>query len=192
MSYPIMVDLKEKNITIVGGGKIAYRKAKNFINFGYKVNVVSLEFIEGFENIADKVNFINDGYDEKYIKDSFIVVAATNNKQINENIGIFCREKDKLVNVVDNPKLSNFIVPSCVKRGDLVIGVSTSGKSPSLAAKIKRDLELVYDDSYTEYIDLLGELRNKILKKYNDPNEKKRLLNEIINLSSEELKKYNV
>ncbi|MGL5641930.1 MAG: precorrin-2 dehydrogenase/sirohydrochlorin ferrochelatase family protein, partial [Paraclostridium sp.] len=187
MSYPIMIDLKEKNITIVGGGKIAYRKAKNFINFGYKVNVVSLEFIEEFEKIADKVNFINNGYDEKYIKDSFIVVAATNNRQINENIGIFCREKDKLVNVVDNPQLSNCTVPSYVKRGDLVIGVSTSGKSPSLAAKIKRDLELVYDDSYTEYINLLGELRNKILKKYNDPNEKKRLLSEIINLSSEEL-----
>ncbi|MEG0181715.1 MAG: bifunctional precorrin-2 dehydrogenase/sirohydrochlorin ferrochelatase [Peptostreptococcaceae bacterium] len=192
MSYPIMVDLKEKNITIIGGGKIAYRKAKNFINFGYKVNVVSLEFIDEFESIKDKVNFIIDEYDEKYIKDSFVVVAATNNKEINEKIGIFCREKDKLVNVVDNTELSNFIVPSCVKRGDLIIGVSTSGKSPSLAAKIKRDLELAYDDSYIEYIDLLGELRGKILKKYNDPNEKKRLLNQIINLNIEELKNYNL
>ncbi|MEG2246605.1 MAG: bifunctional precorrin-2 dehydrogenase/sirohydrochlorin ferrochelatase [Peptostreptococcaceae bacterium] len=192
MSYPIMVDLKEKNITIIGGGKIAYRKAKNFINFGYKVNVVSLEFIDEFESIKDKVNFIIDEYDEKYIKDSFVVVAATNNKEINEKIGIFCREKDKLVNVVDNTELSNFIVPSCVKRGDLIIGVSTSGKSPSLAAKIKRDLELAYDDSYIEYIDLLGELRGEILKKYNDPNEKKRLLNQIINLNIEELKNYNL
>ncbi|MGL5754403.1 MAG: precorrin-2 dehydrogenase/sirohydrochlorin ferrochelatase family protein [Paraclostridium sp.] len=192
MSYPIMVDLKEKNITIIGGGKIAYRKAKNFINFGYKVNLVSLEFIDEFESIKDKINFIIDEYDEKYIKNSFIVVAATNNKEINEKIGIFCREKDKLVNVVDNTQLSNFIVPSCVKRGDLIIGISTSGKSPSLAAKIKRDLELVYDDSYIEYIDLLGELRDKILKKYNDPNEKKRLLNQIINLNIEELKNYNL
>lgn len=192
MNYPIMIDLKEENITIIGGGKIAYRKANNFISFGYSVNVVSIDFIEDFKNIEDKVNFIFDSYDEKYIKDSFIVVAATNNRKINENIGIFCREKGKLVNVVDNPKLSNFIVPSCVKRGDLVIGISTSGKSPSLAAKIKRDLEGTYDDSYEEYLNLLGNLRNKIIENYESASEKKRLLNEIINLSIEELKEYKI
>ena len=192
MNYPIMIDLKGKKITIIGGGKIAYRKASNFINFGYDVSAVSIEFIEEFKNIRDKVNFIIDEYNEKYIEDSFIVVAATNNTEINKKIGIFCREKDKLVNVVDNPNLSNFIVPSCLKRGDLIISVSTCGKSPSLASKIKRDLEVTYDDSYEEYVNLLGEIRIKILEKYNDSREKKKLLNEIINLSLEELKKYEI
>ena len=114
------------------------------------------------------------------------------NTEINKKIGIFCREKDKLVNVVDNPDLSNFIVPSCLKRGDLIISVSTCGKSPSLASKIKKDLEVTYDDSYEEYVNLLGEIRIKILEKYNDSREKKKLLNEIINLSLEELKKYEI
>ncbi|MFR9070679.1 MAG: bifunctional precorrin-2 dehydrogenase/sirohydrochlorin ferrochelatase, partial [Paraclostridium sp.] len=75
MNYPIMIDLKGKKITIIGGGKIAYRKASNFINFGYDVSAVSIEFIEEFKNIRDKVNFIIDEYNEKYIEDSFIVVA---------------------------------------------------------------------------------------------------------------------
>ncbi|KKY01215.1 siroheme synthase [Paraclostridium benzoelyticum] len=192
MNYPIMVNLDYKEITIIGGGKIAYRKAKNFIDFGYKVKVISLDFNEKFKDIESKIELIRDEYKEEYIENSFIVVAATNNRDINKAIGMYCAEKNKLVNVVDNPTLSSYIVPSTVKRGDLIIGVSTSGKSPSLASKIKKDLEIVYDDSYEEYIQLLGELRCKILKKYDDPVKKKQLLNEIINLNIEELKKYIV
>ena len=192
MKYPIMIDLKGKKIPVVGGGKVAYRKVLNFLEFGYKVQAISLEFIEEFNCINKKVDFIYAKYNESYIEDSFLVIAATNNKKVNENIGIFCKEKGKLVNVVDNPSLSNFIVPSVLKRGDLIIGVSTSGKSPSLAAKIKKNLESTYDDSYEEYVNLLGSIRNEILKKYDNPLKKKKLLNEIVNLNLDELKKYNI
>ena len=192
MNYPIMINLESKEITVIGGGNIAYRKTKNFVDFGYPVKVISSHFNEKFKNLEDKVELITDSYKEKYIENSFIVVAATNNHDINKSIGLYCAKKNKLVNVVDNKNLSSYIVPSVVKRGDLLIGVSTSGKSPSLASKIKKDLEKVYDDSYEEYINLLGEIRNKILKKYDDPIKKKQLLNEIINLNIEELKKYKV
>lgn len=192
MNYPIMINLDGKEVTVIGGGKIAYRKVKNFIDFGYKVKVISIDFIEKFKDIENSIDLIKDEYREEYIENSFIVVAATNNKSINEAIGMYCIKKNKLVNVVDNPKLSSYTVPSAIRRGDLVIGISTSGKSPSLAAKIKKDLEQIYDDSYEEYIQLLGEIRNKILNKYDDPYKKKQLLNEIINLNIEELKKYNV
>lgn len=192
MSYPIMIDLKGKEITVIGGGKIAYRKVNNFLKFGYEVTVVSREFIEDFKKIENKIKIIKDEYSEKYIKDSFIVVAATNNKKVNESIGMFCRSNNKLVNVIDDQKLSNFIVPSCVKRGDLVISISTGGKSPSLASKIRKDLEIQYDDSYEEYLILLGELREQILEKYNNPSIRKDLLNKIINLNYDELKKLEI
>lgn len=192
MNYPIMIDLMGKEITVIGGGKIAYRKVNNFLKFGYEVTVVSREFIEDFNNIENKIKIIKDEYSEKYIKDSFIVVAATNNKKVNESIGMFCRTNNKLVNVIDNQKLSNFIVPSCVKRGDLVISISTGGKSPSLASKIRKDLEIQYDDSYEEYLILLGELREQILEKYNNPSIRKDLLNKIINLNYDELKKIEI
>lgn len=192
MNYPIMIDLKGKEITVIGGGKIAYRKVNNFLKFGYEVTVVSREFIEDFKKIENKIKIIKDEYSEKYIKDSFIVVAATNNKKVNESISMFCRTNNKLVNVIDNQKLSNFIVPSCVKRGDLVISISTGGKSPSLASKIRKDLEIQYDDSYEEYLILLGELREQILEKYNNPSIRKDLLNKIINLNYDELKKLEI
>ena len=192
MNYPIMIDLMGKEITVIGGGKIAYRKVNNFLKFGYEVTVVSREFIEDFKKIENKIKIIKDEYSEKYIKDSFIVVAATNNKKVNESIGMFCRSNNKLVNVIDDQKLSNFIVPSCVKRGDLVISISTGGKSPSLASKIRKDLEIQYDDSYEEYLILLGELRVQILEKYNNPSIRKDLLNKIINLNYDELKKLEI
>ncbi|CEN79377.1 precorrin-2 dehydrogenase/sirohydrochlorin ferrochelatase family protein [Paraclostridium sordellii] len=192
MNYPIMIDLMGKEITVIGGGKIAYRKVNNFLKFGYEVTVVSREFIEDFKKIENKIKIIKDEYSEIYIKDSFIVVAATNNKKVNESIGMFCRTNNKLVNVIDDPKLSNFIVPSCVKRGDLVISISTGGKSPSLASKIRKDLEIQYDDSYEEYLILLGELREQILEKYNNPSIRKDLLNKIINLNYDELKKLEI
>lgn len=192
MNYPIMIDLMGKEITVIGGGKIAYRKVNNFLKFGYEVTVVSREFIEDFKKIENKIKIIKDEYSEKYIKDSFIVVAATNNKMVNESIGMFCRSNNKLVNVIDDQKLSNFIVPSCVKRGDLVISISTGGKSPSLASKIRKDLEIQYDDSYEEYLILLGELRVQILEKYNNPSIRKDLLNKIINLNYDELKKLEI
>lgn len=192
MNYPIMIDLMGKEITVIGGGKIAYRKVNNFLKFGYKVTVVSREFIEDFKKIENKIKIIKDEYSEKYIKDSFIVVAATNNKKVNESICMFCRSNNKLVNVIDDQKLSNFIVPSCVKRGDLVISISTGGKSPSLASKIRKDLEIQYDDSYEEYLILLGELREQILEKYDNPSMRKDLLNKIINLNYDELKKLEI
>ncbi|MGL5347280.1 MAG: precorrin-2 dehydrogenase/sirohydrochlorin ferrochelatase family protein [Peptostreptococcaceae bacterium] len=188
MLYPINLEIKDIDITIIGGGGVAYRKCKNFLDFGKKVKVVSKDFIDKFSDIENNIEIIIDEYKEEYIKDSFIVVAATNNKEINKNIGIYCRNYGKLVNVVDDIELSNYTVPSYIKRGDLLISISTGGKSPSLSAKIKNELENQYDDSYEEYINLLGEIRQKVIEKYTDVYERKKVLNNLINLSIEELK----
>lgn len=187
MLYPINLELKDINITIIGGGEVAYRKCKNFLAFSKRVRVVSPEFIDKFELIKSNVDLIYDEYKEEYIKDSFIVVAGTNNKEINKNIGIYCRECGKLVNVVDDIKLSNYTIPSYVKRGDLLISISTGGKSPSLSSKIKKELQEKYDDSYEEYINILGEIRKEIIKKYTNISERKKRLNSLVNLTLEEL-----
>ena len=85
MLYPINLEIKDMKITIIGGGDVAYRKCKNFLEFGKSVRVVSPEFIDSFELIKNNVELVYDVYKEEYIKDSFIVVAATNNKEINKN-----------------------------------------------------------------------------------------------------------
>ena len=188
MLYPINLEIKDMKITIIGGGDVAYRKCKNFLEFGKSVRVVSPEFIDSFELIKSNIELVYDVYKEEYIKDSFIVVAATNNKEINKNIGIYCRSCGKLVNVVDDIKLSNYTVPSYVKRGDLLISISTGGKSPSLSSKIRKDLEEVYDDSYEEYVKLLGEARDNIIENTSDIKERRKKLKELVDLSFDELR----
>lgn len=188
MLYPINLELKDLEITIIGGGEVAYRKCKNFLNFDKKIKVISTDFIDKFNDLKDKIEYIKDKYKEEYIKDSFIVVAATNNKEVNKKIGIYCKNNGKLVNVVDNIELSNYTVPSYVRRGDLLISISTGGKSPSLSSKIKKELEEKYDDSYEEYINLLGEARINIIKKYENISQRKNMLNKLVNLTLEELR----
>ena len=189
MYYPINLKIDDMKIVIIGGGKVAYRKCMNFLAFNKKVKVISQDFIEEFEEIKNKIEMIKDSYDEKYIKDDFVVVAATNNKEVNHKIGIYCRQYNKLVNVVDDGELSNFTVPSFVKRGDLLLSVSTGGKSPSLSSKIRKDLEEVYDESYEEYVKLLGQARQIIIKNTSDIKERRKKLKELLDLNSDELRK---
>lgn len=188
MYYPINLKIDDMKIVIIGGGKVAYRKCMNFLAFNKKVKVISQDFIEEFEEIKNKIEMIKDSYDEKYIKDDFVVVAATNNKEINREIGTYCRRYNKLVNVVDDKELSNFTVPSFVKRGDLLLSVSTGGKSPSLSSKIRKDLEEVYDESYEEYVELLGQAREMIIKNTTDIKERRKKLKELLDLSFYELR----
>lgn len=191
MLYPINLELDDMRITIIGGGNVSYRKCKNFLDFGKSVRVVSPEFIDQFKNIKNDIELIYDTYKQEYIKDSFIVIAATNNKELNKNIGIYCKSVGKLVNVVDNITLSNYTVPSYLKRGDLLLSVSTNGKSPSLSSKIKKELEEKYDDSYEEYLNILGEIREKVIKKYKDISQRKSILNNLVNLSLDEIRIIN-
>lgn len=188
MFYSINLELDKFEVVIIGGGEVAYRKCKNFLDFNKKVKVIAPKFIKEFQELSNKVELIEDIYKEEYIKDSFIVVAATNNKDVNKAIGKYCNLNNKLVNVVDSIELSNYTVPSYIKRGDLLISVSTGGKSPSLSRKIKKELEDQYDDSYEEYINLLGEARRKIIEEVDDISIRRKLIKNLITLNLEELR----
>lgn len=190
MYYPLMLDLESKKIVIIGGGKVAYRKAMHFLEFGGLVTVVSPHFIETFESGKEQMQLITDSYREKYLQDSFIVVAATDDKALNTKIGMYCREQNKLCNVASNEAVSSFIVPSFLKRGELVISVSTGGNSPYLAGKIKADLEETYDESYEEYVNLLGVIRKRLLKQNLEEREKGELLKSLVNQTLLELRAY--
>lgn len=188
MFYPVNLNLDNMEIIIVGGGNVALRKCMNFLDFGKSITVLAPDFDSRFLELGNKVDLINDIFKEEYIDKFDIVVAATDDKEVNEEIACICRKKSKLINVVDSRDLSDFTVSSYVKRGDLLIGISTGGKIPALSAKIRRDLEEIYDESFAEYVDLLGELREKIIKKYEDKTERKEVLKALVKLDIEELK----
>ncbi|MCO8899762.1 bifunctional precorrin-2 dehydrogenase/sirohydrochlorin ferrochelatase [Clostridioides difficile] len=192
MLYPINLKLDELDVVIIGGGEVAYRKCKNFLEFNKNVTIVSKQILNKFYDLKGNIKIIKDDYKEIYIKDASIIIAATNNRELNMEIGLYCKAKNKLVNVVDNIEISNFTVPSYIKRGDLLISVSTGGKSPSLSSKIKKEIEERYTEDYEEYLNVLGDIRKKVIKKYEDKSKRKDVLNMLVTLDLEELKKFDI
>lgn len=193
MYYPIMLDIEDKEIIVIGGGKVGYRKTKNFLEFKGKVKVISPNFFPKFCELKNKYRenlvLIEDTYNKKYISNSFLVVAATFSKDINQQISKNCNEQGILCNVVDSLESSSFICPSIINKGDLVLSISTMGNSPFLNKKIRLDLEKEYSKLDEEYIELLGEARKIIISKYS--HKKDELLNHCLKLSKEELKTFH-
>ena len=175
MLYPINLKLDELDVVIIGGGEVAYRKCKNFLEFNKNVTIVSKQILNKFYDLKGNIKIIKDDY-----------------KELNMEIGLYCKAKNKLVNVVDNIEISNFTVPSYIKRGDLLISVSTGGKSPSLSSKIKKEIEERYTEDYEEYLNVLGDIRKKVIKKYEDKSKRKDVLNMLVTLDLEELKKFDI
>ncbi len=188
MYYPIMIDLAHQKITIIGGGRVAYRKTLNFLAFEGEVTVVSPSFAADFDAVKARIKMTYEAYEERHIKESFLVVAATDNKSLNTEIGACCKAHGILCNVTSNPALSTFIVPSFIKRGELVISVSTGGNSPGLAKKIKKKLEGQYDESYGEYVEVLGRIRQLVIDKDLNETEKRERLNRLLEMNIKQLK----
>jgi len=160
MYYPIHLDLTDINITIIGGGKIAFRKCQFFLEKKKPVTLVAKDFIPEFKGVQKKgLNLIQDEYCQSYIEGSFLVIAATDDVMLNEEIGRYCKSKGKLVNVASDASLSNFIIPGIISRGDLLLSVSTSGKNPSLTKEIKQQLQQRYGDNYSEVIKNLPRIK---------------------------------
>lgn len=188
MFYPVNINLDNMNILVVGGGKVALRKCENFSDFGKSVTIVSPIFEDGFSEL-ENVKLIKREFEERDLNNINMAIIATNNRKLNAEISDMCRKRNIITNVVDDIDKSNFTVSSYVKRGNLLIGISTGGTSPSLSAKIKRELEEKYGEEYEEYTLILGKLRKIIIKKYEDKSERKNQLNRLVKLSLDELKK---
>lgn len=188
--YSVMLSLKDKKVTIVGGGKVAYRKARLLSEEACDLQVIAPSFIEAFDSLDCKIHKIYKHYEEGDCAGSLLVFAATNDVELNASIGRYCEKIGILCNVTDNASLSSFSTPAQLKRGDLTIAVSTGGNSPSLAAKIKEELAQTYGEEYGEQIHLLGKVRAKVLKVEQDEEKKKQILNHIARLSYPELVEY--
>ena len=192
MFYPIMVDIFNKKIVIVGGGEIGYRKAKNFLEFGAKIVVLSPKFIDKFYELEkeykEQIRLINDVYNKEYIYGSFLVIGATSLRKINKQISIDSRDLNILCNIVDSKEESGFISPAIVNQEGLIVSVSTGGKFPYLCKKIREDMEDKYSKFDKEYMDLLEKLREVVLSEYKDRSQE--LFNYSIGLNRDELRKF--
>lgn len=162
MFLPIMLNLQEKKIIVIGGGQIAKQKIEKLVEYGGTVIVVSLTFLPELKTMGEHVLCVEKTYEKSDIQGAFFVISATNDRLINETVYNDCHELGILCNVVDVPDLCDFIFTSCMKRGDLIISASTSGKSPMLGQRIIRKLKDEYDESWEERLNLLGQIRERL------------------------------
>ena len=162
--YPVFLNICGKKCLVVGGGEVALRKVRALLAHGANIQVVSTSLCSELNHMAGDgvIQLLQKGYEIGDLQDTAIVVAATDDTKINERVANDARRQGILVNVVDGPHLSDFIVPSYFTRGDIIIAVSTSGKSPALARKIRTELEKKFIPEYSKLALLASEDRSEL------------------------------
>jgi precorrin-2 dehydrogenase/sirohydrochlorin ferrochelatase len=180
MGYPVMLNIANQHVVVVGGGKVAERKIYGLLEAKAKITVVAPTITTGIQQLAadKKLIWRQKTFSPDDIVGAFIVIAATNDRDVNEAVANAVQPY-QLLNIVDDPERSNFHVPAVIRRGRLTIAVSTGGASPTIAQQIRRQLEELYDDDYGRYIDFLYECRQWILRNVHDEQKRKELFKAI-------------
>lgn len=184
--YPIFLLLKDQKCLVVGGGLVAERKVASLLECGAKVKVVApkitLQLKEWF--LEGDIEYYEGIYDSSCLDDlepgKSLVFVATNDPEVNYQVYVESKNKGLLVNVVDDPEHCSFFVPSIMRRGSLCIATSTEGKSPLLARKIREKLEKDFGPEYEEFLDILGEYRQKIIEKVPDEARRREIFKKLI------------
>lgn len=180
--YPVNLDIKKRKCLVVGGGRVGTRKVLTLLDCGARVTVVSPDATEKLIELANtgEITLEKREYRETDLDGIFLVIGTTDNEELNHQISIAAEKHNMLCNIADRPKVCNFILPSIVNRGDLTISISTSGKSPALAKKLRMELEEQFGNEYAELLRLMGAIREKLLKQKHEPEAHKHLFEQLI------------
>ena len=164
--YPILLTgLAGRRCVVVGGGAVAARKAQALVEAGARPVVIGPALGAEVEAmaVAGQVEVERRCYRPGDLAGAALAIAATGDREVNVAVAEEARQRGVLVNVVDDPALCTFTVPAVVRRGELVIAISTGGQSPALARRLREMLEEIIDPAYGDLLALLGRLRPRVL-----------------------------
>ena len=183
--YPVSLDIKDRKCLVVGGGRVGTRKVVTLLDCGAKVTVVSPHVRGNLIELADRglITLEKRPYRKTDLDGKFLVIGTTDSEKLNRQISMDAEKLNMLCNIADRPEVCNFILPSIVNRGDLTISISTSGKSPALAKKLRVELEEQFGSEYAEVLRLLGAIREKLLSQKHEPEAHKHLFEQLISRS---------
>ncbi|MBI2864503.1 MAG: bifunctional precorrin-2 dehydrogenase/sirohydrochlorin ferrochelatase [Chloroflexi bacterium] len=169
--YPVFLDIRGKRSLVVGGGSVAERKARGLLSCGASVTVLSPSLVSGLRQLAEEgsIEVVSRGYDPGDAKAYFVVIAATDDPEVNRQVFADVEAQGGLINTVDDPQHCRFIVPATLERGGLVLAISTAGKSPALAKRVREELEAIFPAEYGEYLEELAGLRRRLRERLADP-----------------------
>ena len=172
--FPFFEDIDGKRFVVIGGGKVAKGKVRRLLLFTDNITVIS-------ENTdIDFVPVIKRSFTESDILSGDYIIAATDSEETNGRIFALCKKYRKPVNTVDDPEKCTFIFPSLIKRGELVIGISTTGKSPALSKKLRQQFESGLDGDIEKVLDKMGLLRLRLKELVPDQNTRSEILKQAL------------
>lgn len=175
--YPVFLDLEKFSCLVVGGGEVAARKIESLFQAGADITVISSDFSPQTRQLCElaEINCQNRPYKENDMEGHDLVIAATSDSRVNEKISQQALSHNILLNVVDNKKLSNFIVPSSLVRGPLQLAISTDGASPAMSAQIRKKLEAEFGETFGRYLEIMQEVR-ELLKRELPADQRRQIL----------------
>lgn len=177
----MFVKLESRRCLVVGAGKVGEPKIGGLIETGARVHVVALDASEAVRQWAKtgKVTLELRSFASADLDGTFLAVVATASRELNGAIYREAQQRGILCNVVDVPEYCDFYYPAVVRRGDLQIAISTNGQSPSLAQKLRQQLERQFGPGYARWVAELGETRKLVLASDLDPERKSQLLHSL-------------
>ncbi|NLM51323.1 MAG: bifunctional precorrin-2 dehydrogenase/sirohydrochlorin ferrochelatase [Firmicutes bacterium] len=184
--YPVFLKLKQQKCLVVGGGEVAARKVQSLLACQADVYVISPQLHPPLSQFvaAGKIRAFQRPYQKEDLAGAKLVIVATEQKEVNQQVASHCAEKGILCNVVDEPELCDFFVPAVVKQGPLKIAISTSGQAPVFAKQIRVNLTEHFDEAYKIVIEMVGRARTELLEKVSDATKRRK---KISSLQLEEL-----
>jgi len=144
---------------------VGERKVQDLVLASARVTVVSRDLTPALEQMAAKgeIRYLKEDFSERHLAGMILVIGATDDPRVNAKVSAAAQAQGIWVNIVDAPELCTFIVPAQVRRGDLLVAVSTGGASPALARKLRLELEQHFGPQYGPYLALLQGVRNRLL-----------------------------
>jgi precorrin-2 dehydrogenase/sirohydrochlorin ferrochelatase len=179
--FPMFMKLEGRPCLVVGAGTVGEPKISSLIEAGALIRVIALHATAAVVEWAQRgaINWEARAFNSADLDGAFVVIAATNSRELNAAIFRESRQRNILCNVVDDPEYCDFYYPAVVRRGDLQIAISTNGRSPALAQRIRRELEVQFGPEYGEWLRELGQIRQQLFATKIDPEQRRRLLHEL-------------
>ncbi|WP_186757405.1 precorrin-2 dehydrogenase/sirohydrochlorin ferrochelatase family protein [Echinicola salinicaeni] len=165
--YPVFLKVAQLNTLIVGAGNVGLEKLSFLLKSSpnAKVTIVAKEISDEIKKIAgekENISLVEDAYAEKYLNNRHIVIGATDDKEVNKQIQVDAKARNLLVNIADTPELCDFYLGGIVTKGNVKIAISTNGKSPTTAKRLREFLEEVIPDDINEMVENIHEYRDTL------------------------------
>jgi precorrin-2 dehydrogenase len=163
-----LIGMQARQTVVVGGGHVAARKVEGLLASGAQVKVISPVLIPELQSMADSglVTWIQRSYHDGDLDGTFLAIAATDEVSVNHAVWAEATRRGCLVNAVDDPEHSTFILPAVFQRSQMSVSVSTGGSSPALARRLRERLEEIIGPEYGLLAELMAELRPELLASF--------------------------